>query len=514
MLYDETIKNYYIKSNIGAKMNDKEILYQSLVEIKKLITNKELSPVELTEMALERIEETNDKTNAFLNVYPEMAINDAKKVEQKIINGESLGLMAGIPTSIKDLEPVKDMITTKGSLPSKDEISDIDQIGVERIKEHDGIILGKTNVPEAGSSGTTENKLGDDCRNPWNLNHTAGGSSGGTGASVASGVTPVAQGSDGGGSIRIPSSFCGIYGIKGTQGRIPRRHAGPSSWHPVNFSCMGPMSRYVIDSAIMMQVMAGPHSDAESGTIQTTPPDFISNLEAGISGKKIAWSLDFDCRPIHPDVKSNTENAVKIFEDLGAKVESFDFTFNLDDLEEPIMKVLGFASRYAGGGEDILKKDPDAFMPHVFNTYLRGKEVRADDYVRALAKLYEYRAYVESIFEKYDFISAPTMAIPANKINERAFFENGKVIFKEWNDEIKFHSNDHDFSTWNYVYHAMTSLFNWSGNPAATLPAGFSKDGLPTGLQIIGKKENEVGVLQASRAYEIANPWHDFKPSI
>ena len=382
MLYDETIKNYYIKSNIGAKMNDKEILYQSLVEIKKLITNKELSPVELTEMALERIEETNDKTNAFLNVYPEMAINDAKKVEQKIINGESLGLMAGIPTSIKDLEPVKDMITTKGSLPSKDEISDIDQIGVERIKEHDGIILGKTNVPEAGSSGTTENKLGDDCRNPWNLNHTAGGSSGGTGASVASGVTPVAQGSDGGGSIRIPSSFCGIYGIKGTQGRIPRRHAGPSSWHPVNFSCMGPMSRYVIDSAIMMQVMAGPHSDAESGTIQTTPPDFISNLEAGISGKRIAWSLDFGCRPIHPDVKSNTENAVKIFEDLGAKVESFDFTFNLDDLEEPIMKVLGFASRYAGGGEDILKKDPDAFMPHVFNTYLRGKEVRADDYVR------------------------------------------------------------------------------------------------------------------------------------
>ena len=346
------------------------------------------------------------------------------------------------------------------------------------------------------------------------MNHTAGGSSGGTGASVASGVTPVAQGSDGGGSIRIPSSFCGIYGIKGTQGRIPRRHAGPSSWHPVNFSCMGPMSRYVIDSAIMMQVMAGPHSDAESGTIQTTPPDFISNLEAGISGKKIAWSLDFGCRPIHPDVKSNTENAVKIFEDLGAKVESFDFTFNLDDLEEPIMKVLGFASRYAGGGEDILKKDPDAFMPHVFNTYLRGKEVRADDYVRALAKLNEYRAYVESIFEEYDFISAPTMAIPANKINERAFFENGKVIFKEWNDEIKFHSNDHDFSTWNYVYHAMTSLFNWSGNPAATLPAGFSKDGLPTGLQIIGKKENEVGVLQASRAYEIANPWHDFKPSI
>ena len=133
LLYDEITKDYYIKPNIGVKMNDKEILYQSLVEIKKLITNKELSPVELTEMALERIEETNDKTNAFLNVYPEMAINDAKKVEQKIINGEPLGLMAGIPTSVKDLEPVKDMITTRGSLLTKDEVSDTDQIGVERI---------------------------------------------------------------------------------------------------------------------------------------------------------------------------------------------------------------------------------------------------------------------------------------------------------------------------------------------------------------------------------------------
>jgi aspartyl-tRNA(Asn)/glutamyl-tRNA(Gln) amidotransferase subunit A len=324
----------------------------------------------------------------------------------------------------------------------------------------------------------------------------------------------VAQGSDGGGSIRIPSSFCGIYGIKGTQGRIPRRHAGLSSWHPVNFSCMGPMSRYVIDSAIMMQVMAGPHPEAEPGTIQAAPPDFISNIEKGISGKKIAWSQDFGCRPMHPDVKTNTQNAVKVFEELGAKVEPFDFTFNLDDLEEPIMKVLGFASRYASGGDELLKKDPDAFMPHVYNTILRGKEVRSDDYVRALARLYEYRAYVESIFEEYDFISAPTMAIPANKINERAFFENGKVVSLPWNDEIKFQSNDLDFSSWNYVYHAMTSLFNWSGNPAATLPCGFSTDGLPIGLQIVGKKENEVGVLQASRAFEIARPWHENKPNI
>ena len=152
------------------------------------------------------------------------------------------------------------------------------------------IILGKTNTPEFGMSGTTENKLGDDCRNPWNPERVSGGSSGGTGSSIASGMNAVAQGSDGGGSIRIPSAFCGIYGIKATQGRVPRLHVGMGSWHPVNFSCMGPMSRTVRDSALLLQVMSGPHPEAEHGTIQDEPADYAAALDRGVAGLRIGWS--------------------------------------------------------------------------------------------------------------------------------------------------------------------------------------------------------------------------------
>ena len=248
-------------------MSNSDILYSSVTEIKKLLSNKEISALELTQFSLERIKETNNKTNAFLYVATDTAIEDAKNIDKKIAKGEDTGPLGGIPTSIKDLEAVKGMPQTNGSLFYKDNIADYDQLGIERIKNAGGIILGKTNTPEFGLCATTDNRLGDDCRNPWDLTCTSGGSSGGAGAAVASGVHPLAQGSDGGGSIRMPSGLCGIYGIKGTQGRIPRKHAGLQSWNPVNFSCMGPMSWYVKDSAIMLQVMSGSHPEAESTAI-------------------------------------------------------------------------------------------------------------------------------------------------------------------------------------------------------------------------------------------------------
>ena len=283
-------------------MNTKEILYESIIEIKKLLSKKEISALELTKLSLERIEETNNKTNAFLYVAENEALEDAKKIDKKLADGENIGPLGGIPTSIKDLEAVKGMPLTNGSLFYKDNIADFDQLGIERIKNAGGIILGKTNTPEFGLCATTDNRLGDDCRNPWDLNCTSGGSSGGAGAAIASGVHPIGQGSDGGGSVRIPSGLCGIYGIKGTQGRIPRYHSGLQSWNPINFSCIGPMSWYVKDSAIMLQVMSGPHPKAESTAIQTTPPDFLKDIENGISGKKIGWSADLGSINVDPDL--------------------------------------------------------------------------------------------------------------------------------------------------------------------------------------------------------------------
>ncbi len=494
-------------------MNTKENLYETIIEIKKLLSKKEISALELTKSSLERIEETNNKTNAFLYIAENEALEDAKKIDKKLADGENIGPLGGIPTSIKDLEAVKGMPLTNGSLFYKDNIADFDQLGIERIKNAGGIILGKTNTPEFGLCATTDNRLGDDCRNPWDLNCTSGGSSGGAGAAIASGVHPIGQGSDGGGSVRIPSGLCGIYGIKGTQGRIPRYHSGLQSWNPINFSCIGPMSWYVKDSAIMLQVMSGPHPKAESTAIQTTPPDFLKDIENGISGKKIGWSVDLGSINVDPEVKSVTQDAVKIFEDLGASIEPFEFKYNIRELGETIGPILG-ALGYNKNGP-LLEENPEKLMNYTRKLLEIVKNWEGPVYMNSISELYKFRNYMESLFEQYDFLATPTMAVPAHECGNPPQKVDGVEQF-----DFGFRSMWPSYGENDNPSHKngagllaqFTAIFNWSGNPAATLPCGFSSKGLPISLQIAGAKEDEVGVLQASRAFEIAKPWHDKKP--
>ena len=499
-------------------MPDSDILYKSITEIQTELLKKSFSSLELTQLALKRIDETNSKTNAFLHVAYEYAINEAKKTDIKISKGENLKFLDGIPTSIKDLEGVKDMPLTNGSWFYKDNIADFDQLGVERIKNAGGIILGKTNTPEFGLCATTDNRLGDDCRNPWDLNCTAGGSSGGAGAAVASGIHPIAEGSDGGGSIRIPSGLCGIYGIKGTQGRIPRKHSGLQSWNPVNFSCMGPMTWFVKDSAIMLQVMSGPHPEAESTAIKTIPPDFITTLDAGIKGKKIAWSVDLGSINVDPEVQEVTTNAMKIYEDMGAIIEPLNFKYNIKELSMMFSPILG-ALGYNKNGQ-LLDENPDKLMNYTKRMLEAVKNWEGPVYMNAISELYKFRNYMDSIFENYDYIATPTMAVPAHecgnppeKINGIQYdysygSDNNEMIPSYGDSDNIAHKNGAGLLS------QFTAIFNWSGNPAATIPCGFSSKGLPISLQIAGEKENELGVLQASRAFEIAKPWHNKKPKL
>ena len=489
-----------------------ELLYKSAIELKSLISKKELSAVELTKLALERIEDTNHKTNAFITVTENLALESAKLVDKKIQNKENIGLLGGVPTSIKDLEAVKGYRTTKGSLFLANDISKTDQLHVERIKKEDGVILGKTNVPEFGASGGTENKLGDDCRNTWNLNHTSGGSSGGTAAAVASGVHPFGQGSDGGGSIRIPSSFSGIYGIKGTQGRVPRRHSGKMSWHPVNYSCVGPMSWFVKDSALLLQVMSGIHIEAEPNTIEKPAPDYLKHIDNGVKGKKIGWSENLNTRIADQEVIDINIKALKSLEDNGAIIENLDFKIDLNDYEE-LDSVLSIALNYANN-KIFFEKDPSELMPHVRNTIERGKNISSEQYIHALTKLYELRSYISSIFKKYDLIATPTVGFTANKCNEKHIIENNKLNIVKMTKEDKFVSNEMDYSSWNLAYKQYTALFNWSGNPGASIPSGFTQNNMPVGLQIIGAKEDEISILQASRIIEQEKPWQNVKPKI
>lgn len=471
-----------------------ELAFTPAYRLRELIAQKQLSPVELTEGCLERIETLNPRLNAFLTVAADGALRAAREAEEAVMSGDELGPLHGIPTSIKDLEDTKGIRTTKGSLVYKDRVPDQDELVVERIKAAGGIILGKTNTPEFGSSGTTENRLGDDCRNPWNPERVSGGSSGGAGASVASGMSPIAQGSDGGGSIRIPSAFCGIYGIKATQGRVPRRHAGLSSWNPVNFSCTGPMARIVRDAALFLQVMSGPHPDAEAGTLLDEPPDFTASLEQGVRGLRIAWCASPPSAPVDPEVRETAERAAHVFEELGASVEPVEFEADLAEMWG-VIDMLSGTSTYLKNGH-LLEDKADLLMPYVREAIERGKGVTGADYEEALSKLERYRSYVAEFFTRYDLLMTPTLALPAFPCGELPEEIDGQRVDARAG------------------FLPFTAFFNWSGNPAASAPCGFSSDGLPIGLHIVGRREDEITVLRASAAFEEARPWADKIPPI
>ncbi len=277
-------------------------------------------------MFFQRIEKFNPSINAYLTLSHEQAIASAKKADEAVINGMELGPLHGIPISVKDLESTEGMRTTLGSLIFKDTIPKSDTLVVKRIKNSGAIILGKTNTPEFGLSGTTENRLGDACRNPWDISKTAGGSSGGAGSALASGLCTLASGSDGGGSIRIPSSFCGVYGIKPTQGRVPR-YGGMGAPAFSQFSQPGPMARTVKDSVTLLQILAGPDLN-DYACLKREAPIFSEALDGNVKGMRIGWSSDFGYASVDPEVMDITLKAVKTFEQLGSIVEEVDLCFD------------------------------------------------------------------------------------------------------------------------------------------------------------------------------------------
>ena len=307
---------------------DSELCFAPATELRSKIDNKEISIVELTQLFLDRIQLLNPKLNAYLTVCEEQALAAAQEAQEAIEQGQHRGPLHGIPISIKDLEMTQGITTTMGSLIYKDSIPSLDSVVVERVKESGAIILGKTNTPEFGQSGTTENLLGGPCRNPWDINRTPGGSSGGAASALAAGLCTLATGSDGGGSIRIPASFTGLFGIKPSQGRIPRygRYGRPAANH---FSQSGPLSRTVLDSANLLQALSGVDS-RDPTSIRETNPNFTRDLKQGIQGLRIGWSADLGYAGVDPEVVALTEASANSFSTLGANIEEVNLL-----LEDP-----------------------------------------------------------------------------------------------------------------------------------------------------------------------------------
>ena len=471
-------------------MQDTDLLYTPVWQLRGLLDTHRVSSVELTELFLRQIERLNPKLNAYLTVTGDEALAAAKTADERIRQGQENKPLLGIPISLKDLEATKGIRSTMGSLAYQDTIPEKDSVVAERVKASGAVLLGKTNTPEFGLQGTTENRLGDPCRNPWNTERTAGGSSGGAGAAVAAGMCPFATGTDGGGSIRNPSSFNGIFGIKPTLGRVPRA-GGLGRPAPNLTSQSGPMARNVRDAAILLEVLAG-HDARDPGSIRDSVPDFLAGLDGGVRGLRLAWSTDMGYAAVDPEVASITSTAARVFEELGCTVEDPAFA-----LFNPIQAFLTifYTGNYTVYGH-LMEECPGKLSDNARFCFEHGSQATATDYARAIRSVDEMKASIDDLMDTYDLLLTPTMAVPPFPIGQPPDQIDGQDVPPRSS------------------YSPMTRPFNLSGQPAASVPCGFSIEGLPIGLHIIGKRGDEATVLRASAAFEQARPWKYHRPVI
>ncbi len=470
-------------------MGSYEICWMSASDLAQAIAAKKLSPVEVVRAILERIEAINSKINAYVTVTADQAISTAKKAEEMVMRKEKLGALHGVPLSVKDVTLTKGVRTTMGSRLMEDHIPVEDAVHVARLKQAGAILLGKTNTPEFAAKAVTENLLFGTTRNPWDLARTTGGSSGGAGAAVAAGLGPLATGNDVGGSIRIPASCCGVVGLKPQFGRVPNYplfHLWEGLLHE------GALTRTVRDAALMLDVIAGPHW----GDRHSLPPSGVSlvnSLKGGVAGLRIAWSPDLGYAGVSRRVREICEKTARTLSEMGAKVEEASPDFG--NPEKVFMALMNteLAARLSlfGSLEELKAK----LHPWIIERVMPWKDSKAEEYLKATFGRQELAAQMGQFMEKYDLLLTPTLGIPAWPIGLPTVYVtevDGKSIGPvDW---------------------MLTHPFDLTGQPAISIPAGWTEDGLPVGLQIVGRPYDEATALRAAAALEEAQPWAHRKP--
>jgi aspartyl-tRNA(Asn)/glutamyl-tRNA(Gln) amidotransferase subunit A len=468
-------------------MNATDLGYTPATELVPRIRSKALSPVELTRAVLERIEKVNPKINAFCTVTAEAALAAARAAEDAVMKGARLGPLHGVPVSIKDLALVKGVPAKFGSFVFEKRIGEVDAPYVRRLKEAGAIVLGKTTTPEFGWKALGDSPLTGITRNPWNLGMTSGGSSAGAGAATAAGLGPLHQGSDGAGSIRVPSAFCGIYGLKPTFGRVPMWPISNTD----SASHTGPMTRTVADAALMLSVMAGP-DDWDRQSLDAPPADYVARLRGGIKGLRVGWSLDLGGLRVDPEVGQVAKRAADAFAELGCAVEDVKVSF--PDTREMIH--LMWNAHYAGNYGSFLEQFRSRMDPGLVAALEDGRRYTAEAYVEMRGRKNGYCDAVRTLFDTYDLLLTPTVSVAA--------FEVGRL------NPAHFPQHAWDWFPWA----GFSYPFNFTGQPAATVPAGFTPSGMPVGLQIVGRRLADLQVLQASAAFEQARPWAQKRPAV
>lgn len=478
-----------------------ELAYLSATEIIGRIRRRQVSAKEVMQAFIERIEQRNPSLGAFVYTDFEQALQAAEAADKKLQSGEQLGLLHGLPTAIKDLFGFHPgWPETMGGIPAlKDYRTELKGAWAQRVEQAGGIIIGKTNSPVLGFRGTCDNPLFGPTRNPFDTTRNSGGSSGGGAAAVADGMLPFAEGTDGGGSARIPAAWCGIYGFKQSFGRVPLivRPDAFAGAYPFIFESI--MTRTVEDAALWLEAVAG-HDPIDPFSVPKNE-DFLAATRRSICGLKIGWSPSFGGYPVDPVVRDTVATAVAAFEDLGAHVEEIDYRLprdqrELSDLWCRLIAPLSvniLEGLRINDGIDVLGESPDN-IPQALRDWMelcKGQSIseRAQDQAMRSEVLDSFNP----VFQKYDLMITPTLAsMPVKNTAEAGQTVGPDVIEGVEVDPL--------------IGWCLTYLQNFTGNPAASIPAGLAQ-GLPVGMQIIGRRWDDATVLAASAAYERARPW-------
>ena len=471
-----------------------EFAFASAVQLADMIARKVVSPVEVVEDALDRIEKSQAKLNAFITICAEEARAAAWEAEAAVMLGDPIGPLHGVPFAVKDLVNTAGVKTTFGSVALADNVPEADSVAVARLRAAGAILVGKTTTPEFGHKCFTEAPLFGRTANPWDVSRTCGGSSGGAATAAAAGLVPIGIATDGGGSSRIPAACCGVVGFKQTLGLVPH-DLTPDGFG--NQSHITPMTRTVMDTALMLQAMAGPdRCDPHSLGLET--PDFITaaRTDGDLAGVRIAWRPLLGNDKLAAEVRATCEGALAAFDELGAIVTPVDDDFRTT---EPIWLVLTQSfwnarfRRYVG-----------QYGNRMSETLIRQMDTGAAHSAVALQEAMFERTRVfreiEAWFADYDLVATPTLSRTALAIDHDFFApieidgEIADTVRKSW-----------------YPY---TLPFNLSGNPAVTLPCGVAVDGLPIGLQLVGPHRGDAQLLRAAALYEKARPWDGRRPQV
>lgn len=480
-----------------------DLCFLSAVELSRRIRRGDVSSADVVDAHLTRIEAFDDDIKAYITVDEHGAREQAERADRALDAGTIHGPLHGVPVAVKDLDPVAGMRTTYGSRVFDDYIPDTDAPFVSRLKSAGAIILGKTNTPEFGLGTVTDNEVTGPTANPFDLSRTAGGSSGGSGAAVAAGMAPIAQGSDVGGSLRIPAAFCGVYCLKPSFGLVPRvyRPDGFEGFSP--YSYHGPMTRTVEDAALFLDVLKGPHP-RDPFALPENDTDYVAATRESITDLDIAYSPDLGTYPVSGPVRDILDETVDAFDRAGANVEAADpdFRHTQEDILDAFYTYaiarwkarLDNMEEMYGRDIDLHGEDQELLRDALVETIVEADQVSMEAYRDA--NLLRTRLYdaMQDLFEEYDLLLAPTVAVPAFPFDELPTEVDGTEIEPE--------------RGW-----LLTQPYNLVDCPVASVPGGFTNDHLPVGIQVIGPRYDDETVLAASATFERMKPWHDEYPA-